>query len=316
MYNSIKSKIYISILLLISLHFNHVSALDTNQNTNKNLVEDFPLILEYYLLDNETLPSEPYDAKFEEFKNSKITVKKVPLFLDEDILSNLQAPIEYKVQKGDSLESIWKRANIDPRYIVESNVWIIYWKVHKSDQNFVDEWQIILIPNKTWIAYKVQEWDTKESIMKKFNFWWKTWNEYNSPNEVVAWDIIVFPISNERLSWLWKNAVSFYWWNCTWYVWNKLMWQINWWGNANEWLKNAEKAWNKINMDPQKNAIIVMWGKWMPLGHVWIVENFRETEVQLSEMNYTGLWKISWRTLKRDHPSIKWYIHTLKNSVE
>lgn len=316
----IKVSLFTFIFLLFTLSNTTFAEITSTNESNKKesstlQVTDFPLFLEYYLLNNKQIDWS-YDAWFEEFKNSKIQVQKVPVEESKDILQNLQWPIEYKVQKWDTLESIWHRANIDPRYIVESNVWIIYWKVNKSSPNFVDEWQTILIPNKTGIAYKVQEGDTKESIMEEFNFWLKTWKEYNDIEDVKEWDIIVFPISNERLYGLDQNTVDFYWWNCTWYVGSKLMWQINWWWNANHWLNNAKKAGNKVNMEPKVNSIIVMGWKTMPHWHVGIVEEVLDDKIVISEMNYTWLNKVSRRTLLKSNKSIKWYIHTLKNSIE
>lgn len=253
-----------------------------------------------------------FDSNYPTFDNKKIIVKKVTNF---DKVT-LESPIEYTVQDGDTLESLWYRFSIDPRYIIESNEGLIYEKVHKDSPNFVNPWQVILIPNKTGIAYKVKPGDTKVGIMEKFNFWIKTWNKYNTIKNPVPWDIIVFPISNERLRFdngSNSGSWTFYWWNCTWYVQQRLNWIIDWGGNANTWLSTAKKKGYTVDNTPAKNSIVVMWGRGMPLGHVWVVESFSESSITLSEMNYSGLWKKTIRTIPRDHPSIQWYIHTSKS---
>lgn len=222
----------------------------------------------------------------------------------------LESPIEYNVVEWDTLELLSYRYNIDVKYILESNKSLRYHKIDEKSPRLLEPNQSVIIPHKPWVIYKVNEGDTKYTIMNNFWFGLKTWAKYNMSDKVYPGQLIVLPENINTPKSLGGRNRTFAWWNCTWYVSNNLPGAINWSGNANRWIQNAKAKGHTVDMTPAKKSIIVMGWKGMPLGHVGLVESFTDTHVTLSEMNYTGLNKKSVRTLPLNHHSIKWYIHT------
>lgn len=102
----------------------------------------------------------------------------------------------------------------------------------------------------------------------------------------------------------------FYWGQCTRYVAKNK--PVTWWGNAKDWIKNAKaqgyKVWNK----PEKGSIVVYHWPWYSVkyGHVAIVENIiNKNYMIVSEMNYHGLNKITYRKASIKDKWIIWYIY-------
>lgn len=92
---------------------------------------------------------------------------------------------------------------------------------------------------------------------------------------------------------------------CTYYVSTKRI--IPWSGNANQWLKNSKKFGYETGNEPKVGAVIVTnESRW---GHVGFVEAIGNDSIIISEMNYTGFNRISYRTLSRSSRVIKGYIY-------
>jgi len=82
---------------------------------------------------------------------------------------------------------------------------------------------------------------------------------------------------------------TFYWGNCTWYV--AKYKSVNWWGNANAWLRNARAKGHPTGNTPTLGSIVVFNGRgYNPrYGHVAIVMDVKSDHLIISDMNYRRL---------------------------
>lgn len=92
---------------------------------------------------------------------------------------------------------------------------------------------------------------------------------------------------------------------CTDYVARKV--PVTWSGNANRWVYNASNQGYTVNKIPQAGAILVT--SEGPLGHVAYIESVSGNKIQISEWNYSGLYKTTVRTLDINSKVIKGIIH-------
>jgi len=90
---------------------------------------------------------------------------------------------------------------------------------------------------------------------------------------------------------------NFYYWQCTWYVAKNK--NVDWRGNAKDWVVNAKVKGYQISMIPKKGAIVVFSNYWYnrKYWHVAIVENIIGKYIIISEMNYTWFNEISYRKI-------------------
>jgi len=106
-----------------------------------------------------------------------------------------------------------------------------------------------------------------------------------------------------------KPQWTFYWWNCTWYV--AQYKNVNWSGNANQWLTNARAKGHATGNTPTLGAIVQLgWRGYNPrYGHVGIVIDFTDTHIIVSDMNYRRLGEVTTRQIPRNDASIQGYIY-------
>ncbi len=102
---------------------------------------------------------------------------------------------------------------------------------------------------------------------------------------------------------------TFYWGNCTWYV--AQYKNVNWWGNANQWLRNAQAKWTATGKDATLGSIVVFQWRWYnPVyGHVGIVIDVQSDHIIVSDMNYRKLNEVTVRKVPKSDPAIRWYIY-------
>lgn len=109
-------------------------------------------------------------------------------------------------------------------------------------------------------------------------------------------------LSSESLN----NANSYYYGYCTWYVANKKN-VPGLWGNAGQWLSNAQNNGYETSNEAKSDSIIVTnesgWG------HVGVVESVNENTITISEMNYAGWGVVNTREIPKDSAVIKGYIY-------
>lgn len=111
-----------------------------------------------------------------------------------------------------------------------------------------------------------------------------------------------------KLSWR-KPQHTFYWGNCTWYV--AQYKNVNWGGNANQWLANARAAGHSTGSNPTAGAIIAFNGRgYNPYyGHVGIVTEVTDSHLIISDMNYRALGEVTTRKIPRNDRSIQGFIY-------
>lgn len=92
---------------------------------------------------------------------------------------------------------------------------------------------------------------------------------------------------------------------CTWYVAQKKY--VPWSGNAGTWLYRAKSMGYATGKSPRVGAIMVSSESWW--GHVGIVESVSGGTFTVSEMNYKGFAKKSFRTVSSNSRLIKGFIY-------
>lgn len=92
---------------------------------------------------------------------------------------------------------------------------------------------------------------------------------------------------------------------CTWYVAQKRY--IPWSGNAGTWLYRAKSLGYATGKKPQVGSVMVSSESWW--GHVALVEKVSGNEITISEMNYKGWGKKSYRTLSASSRVIRGFIY-------
>lgn len=102
---------------------------------------------------------------------------------------------------------------------------------------------------------------------------------------------------------------TFYWGNCTWYV--AQYKNVNWWGNANQWLANARAKGHATGSNATIGSIVVFNGRWYNpyYGHVAIVTDIQGWNLIISDMNYRALWEVTTRKIPASDRAIQWYIY-------
>lgn len=93
---------------------------------------------------------------------------------------------------------------------------------------------------------------------------------------------------------------------CTYYVASKM--KINFGGNANRWVENAQAAGYVTTKTPHVGAAVETSDGPRKYGHVAYVEKVTDSYIEVSEMNFKGFNKISTRKIPINSSTIKGYI--------
>ena len=218
--------------------------------------------------------------------------------------------IYYTIKSGDTIGTIAKRYWVSVEKITNQNFGS--WKV------LLIAWKKLIIPwAKAYVKPKIQkkvekkkQLTYKKPITKKktYNkkYVAKTKKTYNNYKKIVA-KSGYYKLRKRR-------AYSGVPGNCTRYVASHK--NVNWRWNANRWLRNAAAKWNKVyrwnSHIPNPWFIVAFnWRGYNPrYWHVWIVMsvNRKARTMVVSDMNYAGLRRITYRTVKLNHRAIRWYI--------
>ena len=202
----------------------------------------------------------------------------------------------HQVVKWDTISSIAKKYDI--------------WESKIRAQNSLEEnsiiriWQMLVVP---WAEKKVSS-PSYVSPTKAAN----TWNSSSSgggysfaasANSTITTDKWSYKLVRR------KPQHSFAWWNCTRYV--SQYKNVNWWWNANQWMKNAAAKGHSTWYNPRVWAIIQFAGTWYNprYWHVWIVMEVSWDTLIVSDMNYRRLNEITYRKVPINDRSIVWYIY-------
>jgi surface antigen len=256
---------------------------------------------------------------------------------DERDLEWTNEIVDYEVKPGESFYSI------SYKFKVSTNS--IYWANDFSKNHTLQPGEVIKVPPVTWLIHQVVSWDTVSSIAKKYDIEELKIVEQNRLEEwekLITWEVLVIPwaikiipkpvyvapkavaktasyspsASSQYVSQTGQYKLvrrkpqhTFYWWNCTWYVWQYK--DVDWWWNANQWIKNAKTKWHSTWLNPQLWAIVQLTGRWYnpKYGHVWIVMDILSDHIIVSDMNYRRLNEVTYRKIPINDRTIDWYIY-------
>lgn len=218
----------------------------------------------------------------------------------------------YKVKFGDKIEKIAEEYNISVESIEKQN-WI--------QNGYLIAWREILLP---WASKKIPVVEKPKPVQKETpkvnsnNNKQQNKKIENKPNtnkqknnwNSWSWWKSEFTNSSWAYNLVWRKPQwRFAWWNCTWYV--AQYKNVNWWWNANQWLRNARAKWHATWNTPQTWAIVQFWWRWYnpTYGHVWIVVNVTWSHIIVSDMNYRRINEVTVRKVPIWDASIQWYIY-------
>lgn len=301
-------------------------------------IDESSIIESYFWWDDENI--EELNSPIMEEIDSFISVNTI--LDDERDLEWTNEIVEYEVKPGESYYSI------SYKFKVSTNS--IYWANNFTKKHTLQPGEVIKVPPVTWLIHQVKTWDTVSSISIKYDTaedkiklqnkiedWWK----------LIVWEVLVIPwaikkvvkpvykkpvvktktkstwytfaksSSSQYVSNTWKYKLvwrkpqhTFYWGNCTWYVWQYK--NVNWWWNANKWIANARAKWHKIlsKTSPKIWSIVQLTGRWYnpKYWHVAIVMDITETHIIISDMNYRRLNEVTYRKIAINDRTIDWYI--------
>jgi len=248
--------------------------------------------------------------------------------------------IEYKVQEGDSFDSIAKKFEVTTNSI--------YWANNFPFNKNIKTWETIKVPSISWLVHNVKKRETLDNIATKY---WISKEKIIAQNNIKSeetgisqWMTLIIPgarkyapIKNSasKTTWgytfansIWKSWQSrdvlwdwvyklvkrtptykFVWWNCTYFV--AQYKEVTWRWNAKEWLKNAQAKWVSTGKNPWVGAIVVLHWRWYNprYGHVAIVVDVTKDSIIVKDMNYRRLNEVTVREIPKDDAAIRWYIY-------
>lgn len=266
-------------------------------------------------------------------ENSALTDNKIVKPNPADIETLIAEQIKvYDTQSGDTL------AGIAAKFGISTNT--IIWANNLPNSNIKPGWNLVILPTNG-VLRKVTNNDTVGDIAKKFKADVGRIVSYNgledesdiepgqlliipdgsvtpppspvipskpSIKHVVGGKIVYEPVSSDDImDFSTLPDHLFPWGQCTWYA-SKLRGGVPWGGNAKTWMKNAKAYGAKIGQTPVVGAIVQTTEN-RRYGHVGIVKQVDGRRFLITEMNYTGLGRISERWLELGNPVILGFIY-------
>ncbi|MDQ7009014.1 MAG: LysM peptidoglycan-binding domain-containing protein [Candidatus Gracilibacteria bacterium] len=203
--------------------------------------------------------------------------------------------IVYNVKSGDNISSIAKKYSVYTKNIVSQN---------NLTSNNLKISQKLVIPGGKYIKeiekpIYVAKTYSKKTSYKPTQTYKKPSNSYISKASSVKG---MYPLK-------WRKNFSGAWGNCTYYVASYK--NVNWRGNANQWMRNAKAKGHATGMSAVNGSIVVLGGKGYNrrYGHVAIIREVGKDYLIVSDMNYRRLNQITVRKIKRYGSHIKGYIY-------
>ncbi len=248
-----------------------------------------------------------------------ITSQVLGMWMGEGDIAERKEITEYIVEEGDSLWAIAARFDISLDTILWAN---------DMKSLLIQPGQKLLILPVTGVMHLVKEGDTVGSLAEKY----KTdaekvieFNDLSGAGDIVINEVLIIPdgklpsvsIVQTPAASVGSSTNNFYgqshafpWGQCTWWVAQKR--PIPAWGHAKDWLNNAIRSGYAVCKGsyciPQVGSVISLSGN-RYYGHVGYVEEVKGDKVVFSEMNYIGLGRMNYRTLRVGSSSIKGYIY-------
>lgn len=234
----------------------------------------------------------------------------------------------YEVQQGDTVGGIAAKFHITTNTIM--------WANELDDINAIMPGDKIFILPVAGLTYVVKSGDTIESVATKYKSDEAkiiSFNNLLANGELTSGQEIVIPDGQKevikpatpvaettgiatrqyesfetignKLSGKAGGGHSFPYGYCTWYVAQRKY--VPWSGNAGTWLYHAKSMGYATGKAPRVGAIMVSSESWW--GHVGIVESVSGSTFTVSEMNYKGFAKKSYRTVSSNSRLIKGFIY-------
>ncbi len=213
----------------------------------------------------------------------------------------------HTIKSWDTLSTIAKKYAISEQKILEQN--------NLSQGAMLRKWDQIIIPGaikkveppkvvakapakKTPTSTK--KTPTKVTAKKSAQWWYSftTWGNSEFVDSDGAYDLV-----KRKPQW------TFSWGTCTRYV--AQYKNVNWSGNAKDWLRNAKNKGHDTGSTPTIWSIVVFQWKWYnPVyGHVWIVIDMKGDDIIVKDMNYRKLNEVTVRKVPKSDGAIRWYIY-------
>lgn len=335
-----QSQLYIVLMLLVLFPFypkisEKVYGNITYSEFDRKNIDETSILESYYWWDE----IEDENAPLFESADSFISVNTI--LNDERNLEGTNEIINYEVRPGDSFYGI------SYKFKVSTNS--IYWANNFSKSHVLRPREVIKIPPVSGLIHQVKKWESLGSIAKKYDIEQEKIREQNllSKNETIpVGEVLVIPGAVKKVikpvikrtptktytstsKWysfakyadssytekggkynlVWRKPYSGQWGNCTWYVASYK--NVNWRGNANQWLRNARAKWHATGSTPKIGSIVAFQGRgYNPrYGHVWIVMDVKWGYIYVSDMNYRKLNEVTYRKVPVNSSSITWYIY-------
>ncbi|HEX7586076.1 MAG TPA: LysM peptidoglycan-binding domain-containing protein [Patescibacteria group bacterium] len=273
---------------------------------------------------------------------SKASDEESPINLQGQAMVSANSPVKkdpkedggvtiYEVQVGDNISSIASKNNLSINTILWAN------ELDNVDSIMPGD-KIFILPDDG-LAYSIKKGDSLEDIAKKYKADRGKIIAYNdlpangeiregqeiiipdgqkeiispaipAPTNVGTSGIAARPYESfsavgKRLGAANGGGHSFPYGYCTWYVAQKR--SIPWSGNAGTWLYKAKSYGYATGKVPKPGAVMVSAESWW--GHVAIVESVKGSQFTVSEMNYAGFAKKSYRTLVAGSKVVKGFIY-------
>lgn len=232
----------------------------------------------------------------------------------------------YEVQQGDTVSGIASKFHITVNTILWAN------EIDNIDSIMPGD-KIFILP-VAGLTYTVKKNDTIDSIVDKYkadktkiisfndlpaNGDLKEGQEIIIPDgqkeiarpaapassSIAARPYESFEVAGKSLSGKAGAGHKFPYGYCTWYVAQKKY--VPWGGNAGTWLYHAKSMGYATGKSPKAGSIMVSSESWW--GHVAVVESVSGNSFTVSEMNYKGFAKKSYRTITLGNRVIKGFIY-------
>ena len=201
----------------------------------------------------------------------------------------------HTVKEGDSLSKLAKSYDVEESEILKQNL------MKKNEK--LTAGTVLTIPGA------VKKAPIKKPVYKPSAIVAAAWNDWGPAYSFSKQARSTYTNNKWSYKLRRRKPYSWVWWNCTWYVASYK--NVNWRGNANQWLRNARAKGHATGSTPTLGSIVVLnWRGYNPrYGHVAIVMEVKKDYLIVSDMNYRRLYEVTYRKIPINDRAIKWYIY-------
>jgi surface antigen/LysM repeat protein len=276
--------------------------------------------------DAETAQPASLDNQSDSIINNNTIQKENPDSVKTMIADQIKV---YDTVSGDSLQSVGSKFNISRETVAWANNLPV-------DATLKPGWNLVILP-VSGVLHKVTNNDTLGDIAKKYNADINQIISYNGledESDVEPGDLLIIPggkvpipvtpkpkpavkhvVAGKTVYEPAPGGIEDYggrdhifpWGQCTYYA-AKKRGGVPWGGNAKNWLANAKAYGASTGKTPVVGAIVVT-NENRRYGHVAYVEKVDGNRFYISEMNFVGLGKVSYRWLNANDPVVKGFIY-------